>query len=182
MRRGTHSAHPREHGYRRRDGSGGCRSRPGAASYQAWGSTGVLDAVSACVALRPPTLCFPVSSLVTLAPLAAGAGLPSSAAATPADGEADFGGTPPPLRDGLQMRPLSTIGDVFSACKRLGLCSGDYVRAEGKSVAAANAGAASAAGSSEAKTTATPLKKDDVLTASSAIVRLQSTRKSQWQS
>ena len=76
-----------------------------------WGSTGALESLSAAVALRPPTLAFPVAALDTLAPL----GAPPDA---------------PPLRDCLQMKPLSTAGDVYEAAKKAGLCSGDFVRAE----------------------------------------------------
>ena len=67
-----------------------------------WGSTGALEALSAAVALRPPTLAFPVAALDTLAPL----GAPPDA---------------PPLRDCLQMKPLSTAGDVDEAAKKLSL-------------------------------------------------------------
>ena len=37
-----------------------------------------------------------------------------------------------PLRDCVQLKPLSTVADVHLACKRLGLCTGDLVRAEAR--------------------------------------------------
>ena len=78
---------------------------------QQWGSTGVLEVLSACVALRPPVLCFPVANLVDLAPLTPqGGGIPH--------GGTSGGGVEAPLRDCLQMRPLSSVGDVFLAAKR----------------------------------------------------------------
>ena len=146
-----------------------------------FGSTGVLDVISRCVALRPPALCFPVSSLGSLAPLAT-----ALAGATGSTAEA-----PAPLRDCLQMRPLSTVGDCFVACKRIGLCSGDFVRAEGSSAASSararngsgesGPSGAPASGGARASDCHRPLKKDDVLSTNNAILRLQSTKKSQWQ-
>ena len=87
---------------------------------QQWGSTGVLEVLSACVALRPPVLCFPVANLVDLAPLTPqGGGIPQ--------GGTSGGGVEAPLRDCLQMRPLSSVGDVFLAAKRTHppLCAAD---------------------------------------------------------
>jgi ribosome-binding ATPase YchF (GTP1/OBG family) len=155
----------------------------------AWGSTGVLEVISRCVALRPPTLCYPVSHLGTLAPLTVGGGVGGSA--------------PPPLRDCILLKPLSTVGDCFFACKRLQLSSGDFVRAEGRAAASevdlsallddrvggsggvshtrAAASAATGGGTDAAHIQGRPVKKDDVLSKCCAILRLQSTRKSQWQ-
>ena len=140
-------------------------------------SSNVLDAISRCVALRPPTLCFPCAALHSLTPLTRGAA-----------GEA------PPLRDCLQLRPRSTVGDAFAACKRSQLCSGDFVRAEGRAAAsvsehevfrdAQEAVAPATAGSGGGGTNhhqPRPLRKDDVVGVASALLRLQSTRKSQWQ-
>ena len=95
-----------------------------------WGSTGVLEVLSACVALRPPVLCFPVANLVDLAPLTLqGGGIPHGGIphgiphGIPQGGGIPHGGTSgggveAPLRDCLQMRPLSSVGDVFLAAKR----------------------------------------------------------------
>ena len=116
-----------------------------------FGTTGVLDAISRCVQLRPPVLCFPTSNFSTLAPLTGEGQLP----------------------DCVALRPLSTVGDAYAACKRLGLCSGDFVRAEG-----ARADSASLEpGGRKGK----PLKKDDVVGVGCSLLRLQSTRRSQWQ-
>ena len=119
---------------------------------QQWGSTGVLEVLSACVALRPPLLCFPVANLVNLAPLTAsqcggsgcgggsgggsggGGGCGGNVSGSSgvggnggkgaiSGGSGGIGGTSgggveAPLRDCLQMRPLSSVGDVFLAAKR----------------------------------------------------------------
>ena len=92
------------------------------------------------------------------------------------------------MRDCLQMRPLSTVGDCFAACKRLGLCSGDFVRAEGRSAVSGGGGAVSGGGSGVGVVvgggdvhSTRPIRKDDPLSASCTILRLQSTKKSQWQ-
>ena len=96
------------------------------------------------------------------------------------------------------MRPLSTVGDAYTACKRIGLCSGDFVRAEGRAVAAVSGDGGSRGNGEHGRGISddggraavpfptdskppTPVKKDDVLTVGCAILRLQTTRKSQWQ-
>ena len=85
-----------------------------------WGSSelgsNVLDALSQCVALRPPTLVFPCASLQTLALL------------TRCSPQADDGA---PVSHCLQMWPRSTVGDAFAVCKRQQLCSGDFAPARG---------------------------------------------------
>ena len=83
----------------------------------------------------------------------------------------DHAGSAQPLRDCIQLKPLSTVGDCFIACKRAGLCSGDFVRAEGRAAAEVGSGGVPAR----------PVKKDDVVSTSLAILRIQSTKKSQWQ-
>ena len=142
----------------------------------AWGSTGTLDVLSACVALRPPTLAFPVTSLASLAPLGGGGTGGGVAESSPGELSAVA------LRDCLQLRPLSTVGDAFQVAKRAGLCAGDYVRAEARPASAPEATAPAAAAGLPAGVTATrPIKKDDVVSAGCAILRLQSTKKSAWQ-
>lgn len=145
-------------------------------------SSGVLLALSSCVALRPPTLCFPCANLQSLTPLtstplapASVAGVPSSApcaalAAPTAPGTSIPPAAEAPLRDCLLLRPMSTVGDAFSACKRLQLVSGDFVRAEGRAIADPQTATGPLA---------RPVKKEDVLGPSCAILRLQATRKSQ---
>ena len=102
---------------------------------QQWGSTGVLDVLSGCVALRPPSLCFPVAHLGTLAPLGGPAvGMAEGGGGGGGGGGGSGGVDAPcrsPLRDCLQMRPLSTIGDVFIAAKRTHppLCAAPSCRA-----------------------------------------------------
>ena len=78
-----------------------------------WGSTGVLEVISAAVATRPPTLVLPVAEMGTLASL----------------GDANS-----TLRDCLLLKPLSTVCEAFSCAKRAGLCAGDLVRAEARPV------------------------------------------------
>lgn len=120
--------------------------------------------VSAAVALRPPTLVFPVASLHGLEPLR-----PPDAS----DGAAVAGSAPTPLHDCLLLKPCSTAGDVVAVCKRASppLLSGDFVRAEGRPARPADEQAAKGL----------PVRKDDVVRASTAILRLQTTRRSQWQ-
>ena len=143
---------------------------------EAWGSSGVLEVISQCVALRPPALCFPVASLTTLAPLGMGAAVAAEPGVTAAARDkGPSGGVGAPLRDCLPLRPLSTVGDAFLACKRAQLTSGDFVRAEGRPVHLE--AAAAAAGPAAVRT----MRKEEVLGASCAILRLQSTRKSHWQ-
>ena len=149
---------------------------------ETWGSTGVLEVISECVKMRPPSLVYPVSHLGTLAPLTTGAGLTEAMAAAALEGTTSSATTAaaPPLRDCLQMRPLSTVGDVYTACKRLNLCSGDFVRAEGKpavAAAAAAGGGAGGGGGGDGR----PCKKDEVVHSGVAVLRVQCTRKSQWQ-
>ncbi|KAK7240521.1 serine hydrolase [Aureococcus anophagefferens] len=81
---------------------------PGAAAHlAAWGTTGVLDAVSRAVALARPAYAYPVADLDSLA-------------------GARSGGR---LADCVVLRPHATVEDVFTALKRRGL-GGDFVRAD----------------------------------------------------
>jgi ribosome-binding ATPase YchF (GTP1/OBG family)/predicted esterase len=112
-----------------------------------WGSTGTLEVISRAVGLRPPTLAFPCSDLTSLAPLGRDAG--------------------PPLFDCLQLKPLTTIGDLYDCCKREALCAGDLVRAEVMHVGGTTAGAA-------------VVRRDETVTSRGAVVRIQ-TRRASWQ-
>lgn len=121
-----------------------------------YGGTGVLECISAAVALRPPILCYPVSDVDSEAPVGWSSGLKSVPAA----------------RDCLQFKPGSTVEDVYLALKRgaleHALLSGEFVRAEGKSLLA---------GSKKKQ-----VGRDAILDASISILRIQTNRKVVWQS
>ena len=82
------------------------------------------------MALKAPVLCYPVSDLETLAPVGScSSNVPSSSSFTTAsvgDGsiikldklECAYNSKDAKLRDCLQLRPGSTVGDVYSALKR----------------------------------------------------------------
>lgn len=78
----------------------------------------------------------------------------------------------PRLQDCLQFKPGSTVGDVFEALKRGALSSsaavvhGEFVRADGRPLSG---------------TKVTQLRKDSVLDANIAVLRVQTNRKSVWQ-
>lgn len=112
-----------------------------------WGSTGTLHVISRAVGLRPPTLAFPCSDIATLAPL----------------GREDG----PPLYDCLQLKPLTTVGDLYECCKREMLCAGDLVRAELMQVGGTPSAAA-------------VVRRDETVASRGAIVRIQ-TRRASWQ-
>ncbi|KAL1527869.1 hypothetical protein AB1Y20_009245 [Prymnesium parvum] len=168
--------------------SGGCGYVPGAAEVVGegggvelerarrmllhWGSTGCLDVLSAAVALRPPTIVFPVASTLTLAPLGAAPAPPHSAA----------GASASPLRDALVLKPLATVGDAFEACKRLSppLLAGEFVRAEARQVSSWQEE------STEQKVQAAAprpvlVRREELATSKGAILRIQTNRKPQWQ-
>lgn len=122
-----------------------------------YGDTGVLDAISAAVNLRPPVLCYPVSDLATEAPVG---------------WNASHGMSAPALRDCIQLKPGSTVGDLFDALKRGALdhavISGDFVRAEGRALL-----------TSEKK----QLGRDVIIDKSNCVIRIQTNRKAlSWQS
>lgn len=121
-----------------------------------FGGTGVLDAISAAVSLRPPVLCYPVCDLDSEAPVGWSAG----------------NKTIPQLRDCLKFKPGSTVGDVYDALKRGSLdhaiVTGDFVRAEGKGL--------------EASSRKKQFGRDTMLDSSCAVLRVQTNRKVVWQS
>jgi ribosome-binding ATPase YchF (GTP1/OBG family) len=127
---------------------------------RAFGSTGVLDALSAAVWLRAPVLCYPVSDLDSEAPLGwtAGKGLE--------------GAKPAPLRDCLLFKPGSTVGDVFDALRKgaLGHASlqGEFVRAEGRGV-------------DKARSRRRQVGRDTILDETCCVLRIQTNRKVLWQ-
>ena len=120
-----------------------------------YGGTGVLECVSAAVALRPPILCYPVSDVETEAPV----GWSSSLKSTPA------------ARDCLQFKPGSTVEDVYLALKSGALehaiLSGEFVRAEGKSLDT---------GSKKKQ-----VGRDAILDTTFNVLRIQTNRKVVWQ-
>jgi hypothetical protein len=116
---------------------------------------GVLEALSAAVALRPPVLCFPVSDLDTEAPVAW-----SNTNAISC----------PRLRDCILLKPLSSVHDVFDGLKRGALphirMQGDFIRAEAKSI-----------DSNKKK----QLGRESIIDETVCIMRIYSNRKSVWQ-
>ena len=137
-------------------------------------TTGTLDAISTAVMLRPPTLAFPVSSLATLEPLRsapAEAGAPSGGGGGGGGCGGSDGATP--LLDCVVLKPGSTVGDLVEVCKRASppLLSGDFVRADARA----------ARPTDEQLAKGLPVRKDSIVTAATAIVRLQTNRRSQWQ-
>ena len=135
-------------------------------------TTGTLDAISTAVMLRPPTLAFPVSSLTTLEPLRSA---PAEAGAPSGGGGGGGGGSDgaTPLLDCVVLKPGSTVGDHVEVCKRASppLLSGDFVRADARA----------ARPTDEQLAKGLPVRKDSIVTAATAIVRLQTNRRSQWQ-
>lgn len=79
----------------------------------------------------------------------------------------------PRLQDCLQMKPGSTVGDVFEALKRgvLGssaaVVQGEFVRADGRGLGSNRSVA--------------QLRKDSLLDSSNCVLRIQTNRKSVWQ-
>ena len=137
-------------------------------------TTGTLDAISTAVMLRPPTLAFPVSSLTTLEPLRsapAEAGAPSGGGGGGGGCGGSDGATP--LLDCVVLKPGSTVGDLVEVCKRASppLLSGDFVRADARA----------ARPTDEQLAKGLPVRKDSIVTAATAIVRLHTNRRSQWQ-
>ena len=134
-------------------------------------TTGTLDAISTAVMLRPPTLAFPVASLTTLEPLRSAPAEPGAPSGGGSVGGGGEGATP--LLDCLVLKPCSTVGDLVEVCKRASppLLSGDFVRADARA----------ARPTDEQLAKGLPVRKDSVVTAATAIVRLQTNRRSQWQ-
>ena len=78
-----------------------------------------------------------------------------------------------PLLDCVVLKPGSTVGDLVEVCKRASppLLSGDFVRADARA----------ARPTDEQLAKGLPVRKDSIVTAATAIVRLQTSRRSQWQ-
>lgn len=131
---------------------------------EGFGSTGVLEAISEAVKLKPPVLCYPVGDLDAETPVAWTASLIA--------GNEPQLASAPILRDCLQLKPGSTVEDLFEALKRGALRNatmhGDFVRAEGR-------------GLERDASKKVQLRRDSVLTESNCVVRLMANRKSVWQ-
>lgn len=150
---------------------------------------GVLEAVSAAVALKQPVYCYPVSDLDTEAPIGwtSSMGLANSTN----NGNSDMSkglnkktDIIPRLKDCLLLRPGSTVGDVFDALKRGALphiiIQGEFVRAEGKGLAycfnsdGINCGSSSLNGKRQ-------VGRDVVIDHTCCVIRIQTNRKAVWQ-
>ena len=155
---------------------------------------GVWKCLTAAMALREPILVFPVSDLVTFAPMP---GLNKAAVEDPSLPSKGMiqcikaaGGSPPTcwspadeqyiipgkshkvhaaskLRDVLMMKPGSTVEDVFLALKRLGGLSGEFVRAE----------ACSGAPGDKPK----PIPKAEVMSRKICVIKIMSNKRTAWQ-
>lgn len=146
--------------------------------------THIRQAISEAVKLRPPVLCYPVCDLDTECPIGwtpgktsasgGGGGDISQAAATSTNLQATGGPSVaalPRLQDCLQLKPGSTVGDVYDALKRGALShsavmQGEFVRADGRGIAL---------------TRVVQLRKDSVVDNTNCILRIQTNRKSVWQ-
>ena len=112
--------------------------------------------------LKPPVLCYPVCDLDSECPVGWTSG---KACAAPGSSSS----CAPRLQDCLQMKPGSTVGDVFEALRRgelNGSLQGEFVRADSRCL-----------GSSRVL----QLRRDAVLEAATAVLRIQTNRKSVWQ-
>lgn len=137
-----------------------------------FGSTGILDAISAAVDLKPPVVVYPVSSLDTLqsVPLIAGAGKPKAGA----------------LSESLLMYPGSTVEDLYVALKNRGAVTGDFVRAEALVLVAdrtpPGAPTDSAAAHDDVSVAKHPVRKDDALSLYPlGVFCIMTNRKVSWQ-
>mmetsp|Transcript_10274 Transcript_10274/g.29311 ORF Transcript_10274/g.29311 Transcript_10274/m.29311 type:complete len:270 (-) Transcript_10274:98-907(-) len=157
----------------------------------------VWDCLTAAITLKEPTLVFPVSDFNTLAPMSGMHQPAIGSPSLPSPGmiaciEAS-GGCPPslwnpsterysteasnkrgggdksPLRDALLLKPRSTVEDVFLTLKRMGALSGDFVRAEACS------------GVLDGARKPKPIPKHDRIGRHNRIIRIQTTKRAQWQ-
>lgn len=146
---------------------------------------GVWQCLQSAMSLREPVLVFPVSDMVTYAPLSGmnraaieDASLPSpgmisclmaaggTAPTLWKDGNYLASSSPIKLRDALVMKPGSTVEDVFLSLKRLGALGGEFVRAEG-------------AGNLGEKAKLVP--KYEVVNRSNRILKIMTNKRREWQ-
>lgn len=154
--------------------------------------TNVWNCLTSAMTLREPVLVFPVSDMVTCAPLPGLNRGAAESASLPSAGmirciEASGGSLPSCwnpsqqcyavptkdksshqiLRDVLVMKPGSTVEDVFTLLKKLGALGGDFVRAEAKG----NLG-------DQGK----PIPKLEVMGRNNRIIKIMSNKRTAWQS
>lgn len=152
----------------------------------------VWKCLTSALSLRQPILVFPVSDMITYAPLTGLNKCAAESASLPSSGMIRCinaaGGILPScwvdaeqayvvenkerssriqLRDVIIMKPGSTVEDVFLALKKLGALSGDFVRAE-------------AAGDIGEK--AKPVPKLEVMRKQNRIIKIMSNKRTAWQS
>jgi ribosome-binding ATPase len=137
-----------------------------------WGSTGVLEAISEAIKLKPPVLVYPVNDLDSELPIGWTASMTNELSSS--------GGPPPILRDCLQFKKGSTVDDVFEALKHGALShasiQGDFIRAEGKAVSKV-----ASSGATNKEPRKHQLKRETVVDETNAIMRIQTNKKSVWQ-
>eukprot|EP00041_Stephanoeca_diplocostata_P037094 m.1386560 g.1386560 ORF g.1386560 m.1386560 type:complete len:971 (-) comp24976_c0_seq2:3936-6848(-) len=131
-----------------------------------FGSTGIMEAISAAVHLKPPVVVYPVVSLDTLQ------SVPMLAATSKTK--------PGVLSESVLMYPGSTVEDLYVALKNRGAVTGDFVRAEALVVVADRApDSAAFAGEHVAKH---PVRKDDTLSSYPlGVFCIMTNRKVAWQ-
>jgi ribosome-binding ATPase len=139
-----------------------------------WGSTGVLEAISEAVKLKPPVLVYPVLDLDSELPIGWTASMTNEIVAS--------NGRMPILRDCLQFKQGSTVDDVFEALKHGALShasiQGDFIRAEGKPIRKVPLSSLAHTGKESRKH---QLKRESVVDETNAILRIQTNKKSVWQ-
>lgn len=139
-----------------------------------WGSTGVLEAISEAIRLKPPILVYPVSDLDSELPIGWTASMTNEVLAN--------NGKLPVLRDCLQFKQGSTVDDVFEALKHGALShasiQGDFIRAEGKPIPKITSIIADVSNKELRKH---QLKRETVIDETNSILRLQTNKKSVWQ-
>ncbi|KAJ3321433.1 hypothetical protein HDU76_014105 [Blyttiomyces sp. JEL0837] len=155
-------------GFRTLNGGGGeTEGGGGAGNVEQWnrakvmmeryGSTGVLEALTAAIMLRAPTLCFPVQDFES-----AGDSVDSS----PVTGNGDA--TRTEMATAIALKPGTTVNDVFELISHGpdAKLAGQFVRAEGTALD----------GSMRR-----PLKKETPIDNTCAVVKFMSNKKSRWQ-
>ena len=158
--------------------------------------------------MRPPVLCYPVCDLDSECPVGWTAGKTAAPAATQTvssidaataevltvvagvHGVSTAGAAAPRLQDCLQLKPGSTVGDVFEALKRgvlshsAAVVHGEFVRADARSLTVLTPPKDASAVHAPVEQTAArvvQLRKDSVVNASNCVLRVQTNRKSVWQ-
>ncbi len=148
---------------------------------------GVWNCLASAIKLREPILVFPVSDMVTLAPMPslnkAAIGDPSLPSAGMVRCIEAAGGVSPScwengqycasgnssdkLRDAILMKPGSTVEDVFLTLKNRGALGGEFVRAE----------ASSGVPGERPK----PVSKQEVMSRKNRVIKIMTNKRTQWQ-